>query len=75
MRMNINEYVWVKLTDDGKKQLASKGSFAHREEDRGWHKFPMWELMEIFGSAMYMGGKSMFEAGDIYFTKPTGAKR
>lgn len=66
---NINEHVWIKLTDAGRKH--------HRERDRarypmldysapvesedGWSRWQLWHLMQVFGEAIYMGGTAPFE--------------
>lgn len=72
-RHNINYNVWVKLTPEGKKQyrkyyrdlFRNISSFIEVKKlpapDNGWYKFQMWELMEVFGPALYMGCRVPFE--------------
>ena len=63
--MNINDEVYVKLTDYGKavhkaswNKYMGMTNFQYKEPDVdacGFSKFPLWELMNIFGPCMYMG--------------------
>jgi hypothetical protein len=79
-RVNINGYVTVRLTEAGaktyRKFLAVSGSDGHRiaaglppvvvraGEPVG---FQLWELMRVFGPALYMGCKGLFEGGEVEF--------
>lgn len=92
--MNINDYVWVKLTPFGEEIWNEKwaglpkfDSFdptskisgvltgvpdeireIHTNPVNGLVSFPLWDLMNIFGSHMYLGAKDMpFEHNQIYF--------
>jgi hypothetical protein len=71
LRINFNEVVSVQLNDLGKKiyrdyyrKLGTKPPLL-REDTDGWHVFPLWELMHIFGSELYMGPPSPFIGGII----------
>jgi hypothetical protein len=64
MCFNINDHVWVKLTDHGGEVYRAHfvGEnvpllFGHE----GYARFQMWQLMSIFGKAMYNGGPLVFE--------------
>lgn len=57
---NINDYVWVKLTDYGRGYLFEKlGRVA--EDKNGWSKWSMWSLMETLGSRVLVGSCPPFE--------------
>ena len=75
---NINNYVWVKLTEDGYRHLVNErdklvarnprlqpytveGEKAKADED-GYRKFPLWEVMQIFGNRMAPGRPMPFDS-------------
>jgi len=77
LSFNINDYVWVMLTPEGKKiyqhqfdkyppEIGLIPSPLHVEKD-GWIKFNFWELMEIFGSHIYFGCNVPFVDNIILF--------
>lgn len=70
MRMNVNEPVWVKLTDDGRRVLEQNfkrlcldilGPYKPPAVVNGWTRFQLWELMHELGPAMYNGCKAPIE--------------
>lgn len=81
---NINEYVYVKLTDYGKtilkekrkrfnEMLTSKGlkpleSNVVEIDDQGYSKFQLWELMNTFGNFIDVHHQLPFET-NIKFDK------
>lgn len=81
---NINEYVYVKLTDYGKEilrerrerfneVLISKGIEPFttdfiKVDEDGFTQFQLWELMNIFGNFMNVSSKLPFET-TIRFNK------
>lgn len=72
-KFNINEYVWVKLTDLGKKHWENdfnkypvKGydfitHYNSYTESNGYTKFQLHVLMELFGEKLTNGFANMFE--------------
>ena len=73
MLVNINRYVWVRLTDKGRilldehdrrllEVIKSLKKLPERREKDGWTQFQLWELMEIFGPYMGHGVEQPFEA-------------
>ena len=79
IKVNINEEIKVKLTDEGKIVYAKwdhkhddvihKDNLmynSHLKNDDFW-EFHLWELMQIFGEEMRMGNKSMFVKNEIIF--------
>lgn len=78
MEFNINDTVKVKLNDFGRaihrdNWLASQRviwergviGFPYREpieDDEGYSKWQMWDLMKQFGSHMYLGGMMPFDS-------------
>jgi len=68
VEFNTNDYVWVKLTDLGKKVdrdnhdafLACTGlRYPYQppaEDEDGWSKWQLWHLAHIFGAYHGMGG-------------------
>ena len=77
--MNINEPVWVKITDKGREILTEHWKhvlgdrFDATNYDRlsstGWVKFQLWDLMNLFGKHVYMGNNPPFEL-TIMLTEP-----
>lgn len=73
MKLNINDYVKVKLTAHGKAILKQQHKefvaaypkigykFNLPEETDGWSRWQLWSLMETFGSSMGLGCKMPFE--------------
>ena len=65
--LNINSYVWVKLTDVGKKkvELDQMNSFGKsfkpikRKTKNGYTRFQLWEVMKLFGSEMYLANNNL----------------
>lgn len=65
--LNINDYVYVQLTDVGKQiyydfydyydklSVSSFGAPKLKEDKDGYTGFQIWEFMQIFGSKVYMG--------------------
>lgn len=70
---NINNYVRVKLNDQGRKICKDYHDNLFKnsrmkpeytppaEDDDGWSKWQMWELMQKFGPHIYLGGEVPFD--------------
>lgn len=70
---NINNYVRVKLNDHGRKICKDYHDDLFKssrmkpeytppvEDDDGWSKWQMWELMQKFGPHIYLGGEVPFD--------------
>ena len=80
MKVNINEYVKVKLTEEGfailhqqhKDFWESVGKSGRpyiepKVDAEGYSEFQFWNLMSEFGSHMRLGRLSPFEGGMIVF--------
>lgn len=72
MNFNVNDYVYVKLTDYGREvhrknheKLFLNNSAVNyvppKEDDEGWSKWQLWHLMQEFGPHMTVGMKIPFE--------------
>ncbi len=72
MKFNINNYVKVRLTDEGRKIVKkSKGFYKVlggdyseveiTEDLEGWSLWQMWDLMSTFGAYMFNGCRTPFE--------------
>jgi len=82
--VNINEFVWVRLTPAGVEAFRADIEKFPLVEDRtveqimdsrdagdGLSRFQLYELMDIFGPYLYNGALSnMFVENTIYFTRP-----
>ena len=53
LEFNINRYCWVQLTDRGRKILEDKWS--PEEDENGWSRWQMHDLMLTFGDVLYPG--------------------
>lgn len=73
IEFNVNRYVWVQLTDEGRRihrenhddlEQSIPGRLpeyrAPKEDDDGWSKWQLWCLMQDFGSHIRMGGPNPF---------------
>ena len=61
VEFNLNEYVWVQLTDKGRQiyqewveDLGLDHTPAEEDPD-GWSKWQAWQLAQLFGEYMGMG--------------------
>lgn len=72
IEFNLNQYVWVRLNDRGREfhkksedelmgELPSYKYSPPDENDKGWSKWQLWELMQAFGGAIYHGCNPPFE--------------
>lgn len=76
MEFNINDDVFVKLTDFGREELKRQHEKLYssipsplrtdkfelpKEDAEGWSKWSMWVLMNAFGPLLHNGGKVPFE--------------
>lgn len=71
IKFNINDNVYVKLTNEGKRayqeyrskyDLNALGIKAPTvKKENGYSVFQMWEVMQIFGPYIYMGCPVPFE--------------
>lgn len=80
--LNLNQEVWVKLTFQGHEAFheychanrlpaSTMLNYATRS---GWWRFPLWQLMAIFGPAMMVGmGNVPFEGNNIRTQPPQDA--
>jgi len=82
MKFNINNYVRVRLTETGKKELIRQAKkfrkdfpsvkntyILPKEYGGGWSRWQLWTLMDTFGSVMHMGFDPPFET-DIEMEEP-----
>jgi len=64
---NINDYVKVKLTDYGREKYREfwnkfgLKALKLKEDENGYTSFQMWDLMQVFGSHMRLGGRNCFD--------------
>ncbi len=78
INLNVNDFVKVKLTDDGLKQYKNhlesyipdkeliQDKIKHSKVKEGLYEFCIWELMQIFGKKMFCGStEKMFEENRI----------
>ena len=73
MKFNINGYVRVRLTDEGRARHRKNHDDlfsswpqppeyrAPQEDANGWSEWQMWQLMSEFGSRLYNGCRVPFE--------------
>jgi hypothetical protein len=71
--MNLNDYVWVKLTPAGKKVVGEK-TFMYNDVGEGWSRWQLWVFMQMFGEHIYMGNqKTYIEKNEVLLTAPNKA--
>jgi hypothetical protein len=66
--MNLNDSIWIKPTEHGLEVYTKywegvgvKNPEPLKLDFEGWTKMQLWEVMQIFGHAMYNGGKVPIE--------------
>ena len=73
--ININYDVRFKLTPAGESHLEKVNNtwpqFAqypmeYQKDERGYCRESLWQLMSIFGEAIYMGGPFIFENNNLF---------
>lgn len=81
MKFDVNEYVKVKLTDVGRKEILrqhdelraivkSLAAYSEPIEDEGgYSKWQLWVLMSTFGHMMINGGELPFETEIIIVSR------
>ena len=69
MIINLNDTVKVKLTAVGLQYLIDTDSIylkiSNYNKKTGWITTQLWQLMQEFGGAIYMGCHAPFEKNDI----------
>lgn len=69
--MNINDYVWVKLTPAANNIIGER-TFMYNNAGNGWSQWQLWVLMQVFGEHIYMGNPDVyFEGNEISLVKPS----
>ena len=74
-KMNINENVWVFLTDSGKQVLGNEIAWESKspnyDEKTGLFCEQLWFIMSVFGPNMWVGMQEpLFRGNMMYFEKP-----
>ena len=78
---NINDCVWLRLTDDGREVHRSYYADLMKSagldlptpplhEVHGCVRFQLWQAMHVFGPHMYLGGPNLFDM-DILLEEPS----
>ena len=71
MKININNYVKIKLTKLGETHLHSYYGVEKIDKDaEGYTRFVLWEVMQYFGDKICIGCPTYFE-GDIVILPST----
>lgn len=86
IEFNINEWVRVKLNDDGRAELKRQhdeinahlngklGEWKGVDEVDGWSKWQAWDLMNRFGHMMMLGSRLPFYSEIQLKTQPDDFK-
>ena len=70
MRFNVNDHVWVRLSDKGREIYLRSFDCVLQEFRRvhlpetdsdGYSKLQLWEFMQIFGPHVHMGSDPPFD--------------
>jgi len=77
--ININDMVYVYLTESGKRIMESEYAWRLKEpfynNKTGLYHEQLWTLMQVFGPKMWLGCPEFpFKMGRIYFSKPVEHK-
>jgi hypothetical protein len=75
MEINLNEYVWVRFTEDG--HLPYRDFYLNLGVEppsldifKGWARFQIWELMNIFGLDCSHSSRTQFKGNILRFAPP-----
>jgi hypothetical protein len=75
---NINDYVYVRLNDTGRKIYGdywakySCEPIPLIEEDNGYSKWQLWDLMNVFGEHIFNGCRMPFDCNILIQEKDLG---
>lgn len=67
VELNVNNMVWIKVTEHGRQVEADHwANFGltppePRVDAGGWEARQLWDVMNVFGSAAWLGSKVPFE--------------
>lgn len=61
MIVNVNDYVRVKLTAEGRRISLARQRHLPAEDDAGWSRWQLWDLMHVFGERCFNGCNIPFE--------------
>ena len=61
MNFNVNDYVRVRLTQVGRDHLARIKRPPPDEDESGWSRWQLWDLMHVFGARCFNGCSIPFE--------------
>jgi hypothetical protein len=73
-RINLNDFVWVKLTEAGEKTFTRFFTATKKSLERnssGWCRFQFWELLKIFGPTHNIHTDPQFVDNTVYLTEPS----
>jgi hypothetical protein len=80
LEANLNDYVWVILTEDGigiyneyfrKLGISERNMVKLKTNQHGETRFQIWELMGFFGNDMFNGSpKQPFKRNRLFFSEP-----
>jgi hypothetical protein len=59
--VNLNDYVWVRLTPRGRDLLHKTPQRWVPDETDGWSKWQLWDLMNAFGTHLMIGFNVPFD--------------
>ena len=81
MKLNMNDHATFRLTSYGAgiynfhMRKNSLPRYRPAEKQAGDQlKMSLWELMQVFGPSLYMGGQIPFEENSIEVSEPISAK-
>jgi len=73
--VNINNTVYVKLTEYGESVLKSNTYSKFEDGDfnckmkEGYYRMSLWEFMRIFGKRFYMGSQQMIVDNELFIVE------
>ena len=69
---NINDYIWVQLTEAGQQFLLGSHAAVLKDAGNGYHRVQLWEWMALVGPRTYNGMPAAFTVdNEIHFTDPS----
>jgi hypothetical protein len=58
---NINDHVFIRLTELGKKYVKETCGRLPSEDGDGWSQWQLWDVMSTFGEHIHLGCEPLFQ--------------
>ena len=75
IEFNFNDYIWLKLTEEGKKiyrdyfksDFSDYDMLTHVKNEDGFYRFQAWSAMQVFGKHLRIGCNALPFSPGVFF--------